>query len=45
MLFCKYNDPPYIKSEKIDILVRIADIENADQVASSLKFSFYYLAI
>ncbi|MES1922546.1 hypothetical protein MHBO_004061, partial [Bonamia ostreae] len=39
VLFCKYNDPPYIKSEKIDLLVLIADSSNAEQIL--LEFNDY----
>lgn len=39
MLFCKYNDPPYIKAAKIDILVSVATEENLEPVL--LEFCDY----
>ncbi|PHJ24562.1 beta adaptin protein, partial [Cystoisospora suis] len=32
MFFCKYNDPVYVKIEKLEILVRLASERNIDQV-------------
>lgn len=37
MFFCKYNDPSYIKFEKLEIMVRIANDKNVDQLLSELK--------
>ncbi|PFH36364.1 putative beta adaptin protein [Besnoitia besnoiti] len=37
MFFCKYNDPVYVKIEKLDILVRLASERNIDQVLNELK--------
>ncbi|KEP61546.1 UNVERIFIED_CONTAM: beta adaptin protein, putative [Hammondia hammondi] len=37
MFFCKYNDPVYVKIEKLDILVRLVSEKNVDQVLSELK--------
>lgn len=37
MFFCKYNDPPYVKLQKLEILVRIANDMNVDQLLSELK--------
>lgn len=37
VFFCKYNDPPYLKLEKIEIMVRIANDTNVDQLLSELK--------
>ena len=37
VFFCKYNDPPYVKSEKLDIIVRLASEQNIDQVLLELK--------
>jgi AP-1 complex subunit beta-1 len=37
VFFCKFNDPVYVKLEKIDILVRVADDKNADVILNELK--------
>ena len=37
VFFCKYNDPIYVKMEKLDIIVRMADAKNIDQVLHELK--------
>lgn len=37
VFFCKYNDPPYLKMEKLEILVNIANSRNYDQLLSELR--------
>ncbi|EDN97323.1 hypothetical protein SS1G_11848 [Sclerotinia sclerotiorum 1980 UF-70] len=37
VFFCKYNDPPYVKLQKLEIMVRIANDKNVDQLLSELK--------
>ncbi|KAI5793763.1 adaptin N terminal region-domain-containing protein [Peziza echinospora] len=37
VFFCKYNDPPYVKLEKLEIMVRIANEKNYEQLLSELK--------
>ena len=37
VFFCKYNDPPYVKVEKLDIMVRLAGENNVDVLLSELK--------
>lgn len=37
MFFCKYNDPPYVKLQKLEIMVRIANDKNCDQLLAELK--------
>jgi len=37
VFFCKYNDPPYVKMEKLDIMVRLAGENNVDALLSELK--------
>lgn len=32
VFFCKYNDPSYVKMEKLDIMTRLVDEKNIDQV-------------
>ncbi|KAJ2315344.1 beta-adaptin [Coemansia sp. RSA 2705] len=37
VFFCKYNDPIYVKYEKVDVLVRICSERNAEPLLSELK--------
>ncbi|ORZ25158.1 adaptin N terminal region-domain-containing protein [Absidia repens] len=37
VFFCKYNDPPYVKMEKLEIMVRLCNDRNVDQLLSELK--------
>ncbi|PKS07177.1 hypothetical protein jhhlp_005777 [Lomentospora prolificans] len=37
VFFCKYNDPPYVKLQKLEIMVRIANEKNCDQLLAELK--------
>jgi vesicle coat complex subunit len=37
VFFCKYNDPLYVKVEKLDIMVRLAGENNIDALLSELK--------
>ena len=37
VFFCKYNDPPYVKLQKLEILVRIANDKNVDQLLAELQ--------
>jgi len=37
VFFCKYNDPPYLKLQKIEIMVRIANDRNFEQLLAELK--------
>lgn len=37
VFFCKYNDPPYLKLQKLEIMVRIAGDKNVDQLLAELK--------
>ncbi|KAK9467311.1 adaptin N terminal region-domain-containing protein [Lipomyces arxii] len=37
IFFCKYNDPLYLKVEKLDIMVRIANPRNVDALLAELK--------
>ena len=37
VFFCKYNDPLYVKVEKLDIMVRLAGEGNVDVLLSELK--------
>ena len=34
MLFCRYNDPSYVKLEKLEIMVKLASAQNIDQVCA-----------
>lgn len=37
VFFCKFNDPLYVKLEKIDVLVKLADEENFDQLLMEFR--------
>jgi vesicle coat complex subunit len=37
VFFCKYNDPPYVKVEKLDIMVRLSTDRNVDLLLGELK--------
>lgn len=37
MFYCKFNDPVFVKLEKIEILVKVADKQNCDQILNELK--------
>ncbi|PKI83689.1 beta-adaptin [Malassezia vespertilionis] len=37
IFFCKYNDPPYVKAEKIDVMIKLAKEDNVDMLLSELK--------
>lgn len=37
VFFVKYNDPIYVKLEKLDIMIRLASHNNIAQVLSELK--------
>ena len=37
VFYCKFNDPVYVKLEKVDILVKVADKNNAEQILGELK--------
>ncbi|RHZ77649.1 hypothetical protein Glove_174g178 [Diversispora epigaea] len=37
VFFCKYNDPIYVKLAKLEIMFRLANADNVDQVLSELK--------
>lgn len=37
VFFCKYNDPPYVKVEKLEIMVRLATERSVDILLGELK--------
>ncbi|ONK63822.1 uncharacterized protein A4U43_C07F19300 [Asparagus officinalis] len=37
VFFCKYNDPIYVKMEKLEIMIKMASDRNIDQVLLELK--------
>lgn len=37
VFFCKYNDPEYLKLQKLEIMVRIANEKNFEQLLGELK--------
>lgn len=36
VFFCKFNDPLYVKLEKIDILIKVVDDRNSEAVLNEL---------
>lgn len=37
MFYCKFNDPVYVKLEKVEILIKVADKGNSEQILLELK--------
>jgi len=37
VFFCKYNDPIYVKMEKLEIMIMLATPDNIEQVLLELK--------
>jgi AP-2 complex subunit beta-1 len=37
VFFCKYNDPIYVKLAKLEIIYRLADERNVEQVLTELQ--------
>jgi len=37
VFFCEYNDPIYVKMTKLEVLMRIANDDNMEQILSELK--------
>jgi vesicle coat complex subunit len=37
VFFCKYNDPPYVKLEKLEVMIQLCNEKNIDQVLSEIK--------
>ncbi|KUI56415.1 AP-2 complex subunit beta [Cytospora mali] len=37
VFFCKYNDPPYVKLQKLEIMVRISNEKNFEALLAELK--------
>ena len=37
MFFCNFQDPLYVKLEKLEILIKLADLKNVDSVLNELK--------
>lgn len=37
VFFCKYNDPPYVKLEKLEVMIQLCNDKNVDQVLSEFK--------
>jgi len=36
VFFCKYNDPLYVKMEKLEIMIKLANERNIDQASMSV---------
>ena len=43
VFFCKYNDPIYVKMEKLEIMIALATERNIDQVLLEFKESVNHL--
>ncbi len=43
VFFTKYNDPLYVKLEKLEVIIKLCTDENADQVLSELREYYTYL--
>ena len=37
VFFCKFNDPLYVKLEKIEILIKVVDEKNAESILGELQ--------
>lgn len=37
VFFCKYNDPVYVKMEKLDVMMKLVSVSNVDQVLLEFK--------
>jgi len=37
VFFCKYNDPLYVKMEKLEVMIKLATADNIDQVLLEFK--------
>ena len=37
VFFCKYNDAPYVKIEKLETMIKLANDRNIEQVLAELK--------
>ncbi len=37
VFFCKYNDPSYVKLEKLEVMIKLASAANIDQVLMEFK--------
>lgn len=37
MFFCNFQDPLYVKLEKLEILIRLADLKTVDSLLNELK--------
>ena len=37
VFFCKYNDPIYVKMEKLEIMIKLSTADNIDQVLLEFK--------
>lgn len=37
VFFCNYQDPLYVKLEKLEIMIKLSDLNNVDQLLLELK--------
>ena len=33
---CRYNDPPYVKMKKVELLTELCNVENAESIVNEL---------
>ena len=33
---CRYNDPPYVKMKKVELLTELCNVENAENIVNEL---------
>jgi len=45
VFFCKYNDPPYVKLEKMDVMVRLVDERSLDAVIHFFSPDLFFIII
>ncbi len=43
VFFTKYNDPIYVKLEKLEVIIKLCNEKNIDQVLSELKEYLYLI--
>ena len=36
LFVCRYNDPPYVKMKKVELLTELCNVENAENIVNEL---------
>ena len=39
---CRYNDPPYVKMKKVELLTELCNVENAENIVNELGYRHAY---